>query len=337
MLSRVAERLYWIGRYMERAENTARMVNTVTEMILGAPKQAGSLWAVMVEILGLQEAYSERYGDAEERHVVRFLLADEQNSSSVLCSLQNARENARTTREVLPTEAWELINDSYWQAKEQAARGVTRSLRIDFLRDVIERCQLFNGLLGGTMSHDASYDFTRLGRKLERADMTTRVLDLGIAGLASPDVELPADGEKAAPLSNIRWMSVLLCVSAYQMYHQHVQSRVNGLEVVRYLLLNPDFPRAVCNCINEVESCLRKFPRSEAPLETLQGIRATLPGRDSKKLRDEGLRDYLDELQAGFGTLHTQIAESWFTLEQDAAVMSQQQTSTTASPRAKAL
>lgn len=326
MLSRVAERLYWIGRYMERAENTARMVNTVTEMILGAPKQAGSLWSVMVEILGLRESYRERYGEPEERQVVRFLLADEQNASSIVCTLQNARENARTTREVLPNEAWELINDSYWQAKEHAARGVTRSARNDFLRDVVERCQLFNGLLGGTMSHDAGYDFTRLGRKLERADMTTRVLDLGIAGLSTADAAEAQQADKAVALANIRWMSVLLCVSAYQMYHQHVQSRVNGPQVVRYLLLNEDFPRSTGNCLNEVESCLRKFPRHEASLKTIQSIRETLTEKRIERLFEQrALRDYLDRLQGGFGKLHTQITEAWFTLEPAAAGGGQRQ------------
>lgn len=315
MLSRTAERLYWIGRYMERAENNGRMVSAVTEMILGSPKEAKALWTVVVEVMGLKAAYVERYGAVDERHVVRMLLADELEQSSIFCSVMHARENARTTREILPTEAWELINDSYWHVKEHAARGVTRNHRSDFLRDVIERCQLFNGMLGGTMSHDATYDFTRLGRKLERADMTTRVLDLGAAGLEAPGTEQAVDTAKTTPLSNVRWMSVLLCMSALQMYHQHVQTRINARDVARFLMLDREFPRSVYNCLNEVESCLKKLPHSEPVLNRVQPLCVNIEAQDIAGLLGSGLRSYLDRLQVEFGEIHQRITATWFTFD----------------------
>jgi len=312
MLSRVAERMYWTGRYMERAENTARMVNAVTEMILGAPREATALWAVMVEVLGLHASYVERYGVAEERHVVRFMLPDEHNPSSILRSVQNARENARTTREVIPTEAWELINDTYWQVKEHAGKAVARNHRSGFLRDVVERCQLLNGLLSGTMSHDAAYHFARLGRNIERADMTTRVIDLGVAGQQATDVQQQAAGALATPLTNIRWMSVLLCMSAYEMYHQHVQSRVKAVEVVKYLVLDRDFPRSVIHCLNEVESCLLQFPRHEQPLATVQKVRDVVRRRDIARLMSHGMRRQIDTMQRWLARVHNEVSANWF-------------------------
>ena len=314
MLSRVAERMYWTGRYMERAENTARMVNAVTEMILGAPREATALWGVMVEVMGLRAGYAERYGQAEERHVVRFMLPDEHNPSSILRSVQNARENARTTREVIPTEAWELINDTYWQVREQAGKAVARNHRSEFLRDVVERCQLLNGLLSGTMSHDAAYHFARLGRNIERADMTTRVIDLGIAGQEASDTQQQqqSGGAMTTPLTNIRWMSVLLCMSAYEMYHQHVQTRVKSVEVVKYLVLDTDFPRSVMHCLNEVESCLLQFPRHEETLETVQKMRDVIRHRDLARLMKNGLRKHIDTLQRWLAQVHSDVSANWF-------------------------
>lgn len=307
MLSRVAERMYWTGRYMERAENTARMLSSVTEMMLGAPQQATSLWSIVLEILGIKQAYADRYGKAEERQVVRFLLADDQNPSSIVRSIHNARENARTTREILPNEAWELINDTYWQVKEQAAKAVARNNRHDFLRRVVERCQLLNGLLAGTMSHDSAYYFALLGRNIERADMTTRVLDLGVAGL-----EQHSPSDRPTPFANIRWMSVLFCLSAYQMYHQHVQTRVNAREVVHFLLHDTKFPRAVAHCLTAMEIGLAQLPRHEAPLQTTREIGRQLAAGDVAALLREGLRKYLDDLQLGFSHIHRAIEMSWF-------------------------
>jgi uncharacterized alpha-E superfamily protein len=306
MLSRVAERMYWIGRYMERAEDTARMVNTVTEMMLGVP-QAASLWPVTIDILGLNAAYRERYGHAEERQTVRFLLADELNPSSIVRSIQNARENARTTREILPNEAWELVNDSYWQVKEQAAKAVSRNHRHEFLNRVVQNCQLLNGMLAGTMSHDSAYYFALVGRNIERADMTTRVLDLGAADLAQYTANTGP-----TPFANLRWMSVLLCLSGYQMYHQHVQTRVNALEVLNFLLHDKRFPRAVSHCLGAIEIGLSFLPHHDPPLDNLRAVQRTLNGADVAALLKAGLRKFLDRLQVELNSIHRAIETNWF-------------------------
>lgn len=311
MLARVAERMYWMGRYMERAENTARMVGAVTEMMLDAPRQGPSLWKIMVDILGLEALYAGRYDIAEERPVVRFLLADESNPSSILSSISLARENAGTSREILPIEAWEQVNDIYWYAKEQAAKAVNRNNRHPFLSAIVGACQLLNGRVAGTMSHDIAYHFIRLGRHLERADMTTRILDLGAAGRAQI-ADMTGTPDRATPVASGLWMSVLLCMSAYQMYHQHVQMGVKGEEVVRFLLTDVNFPRAVVYCVREVELRLSLLPHSGPPLQAARSLREELGKVEVPKLMQRGLREYLDGLQIRLANVHSCIAASWF-------------------------
>ena len=305
MLSRVAERMYWIGRYLERAENTARMVSAQTRMLLDSPREVPAPWKVMLQIVGLEEAYDQRYGATEERPVVRYLLAETANASSILSSLANARENARTTREILPIEAWEQINDVYWYAREQAAKAVARTQREPFLNEIIRACQLLYGLLAGNMSHDAAYHFFRLGRHLERADMTTRVLDLGAVG---PD-DLASE---TATLTSSRWMRVLSCLSAYQMYHQHVQTRVNPLGVCQYLLKDSKFPHAVAHCMAALETDLAQLPRHPETLAAARALHQTVQSTDVASLLETGLSDYLDTLQVGFNAMHNAIAHAWF-------------------------
>jgi uncharacterized alpha-E superfamily protein len=287
MLSRVAEQMYWLGRYVERAENTARLVNVSTGMTLDLPREAPPLWQVLMRILGIEASPG-----GEERQVVRLLLADETNPSSVLASLARARENARTSREILPSEAWEWINNAYWRTRDEATRSIARNPRQEFLQRTIAECQLFAGVLAGTMSHNAAYRFVEIGRHLERADMTTRVLDLGAA----------TDG----------WMGVLFALSAYQMYHQHIGGVVQGPEVVRFLLLNPDFPRTVGHCLNSMAALLQCLPRHEDPLRAVRDLQAPLAGIDIDSVLRAGLDRILDEMQAGLSEIHYRIEACWF-------------------------
>ena len=317
MLSRVAERMYWTSRYVERAQNTARMLRAVSHISLDAPHAGPSWWRIMLEILGLEAAYLEHVGEVDERQVARYLLADETNPSSIIACISHARENARTTREILPTEAWEEINDLYWYARDQASKSVTRNSRHGFISEVIGSSQKWNGLLAGTMSHDAAYNFMRLGRNIERADMTTRILDLGAAG-EEHIAELAPSADRAIPIANSLWMGVLLCLSGYQMYHQHVQTRVSGPEVVRFLLTDEYFPRSVVYCLIEVQSWLARLPRNDLPRATNAEIVEMVKRARARRFARRGLpqyRRFIDNIQERLGRLHQQIAQSWFNVE----------------------
>ncbi len=183
MLSRVAERMYWAARYLERVENTARLVSVYDNLLFDLPRSVNIGWFNLVVINSGTELFHERYRVQDERNVVKFMLADDTNPSSMLSSLQMLRENIRTARDVLPAEAWELVNELQLYARKNIQQGINRSARHAFLNHVIEGCQGINGLFGSSMSRDAAWDFLRLGCNLERADMTTRLLDAGAAAL----------------------------------------------------------------------------------------------------------------------------------------------------------
>lgn len=309
MLSRVAENIYWVGRYVERAENTARLTNTTTNLLLDLPRGIALGWAPLVNIMGVSQEFYQNFEAPSERNVLRFLICDERNSSSITRSLAGARENARTLRDVLPREAWEQINDSYLYVQSQAAGGLGRRSRFDLMRNVILRCQTIVGLLGGTMSHDEAYQFSRLGRNLERADMTTRIVDVSSADL------LPKQADDLKPYANIRWMTVLKSLTAYQMYRQHVQVRVKGPDVLRFLLQDRFLPRAVVHCLGNAATCLQGLPNNDATLRTLGRVRRRVDDADVYTLATTGLHEFIDDLQLGLNDIHVAIAQTYFGLD----------------------
>jgi len=310
MLSRVAERIYWLGRYMERSENTARLVNVNSHLLMDLPRGIRVGWGSLISISGTADYF--RRGDtrdADERAVVRFMLADRENPSSLLNSLSWARENARITREIIPTEAWELINNLYLEVKDKLSKSVARRERNRSLHQVITSVQQFTGLLAGCMSHHNAYEFIRIGRNLERADMTTRIVDAGSADLLP---HLTGGEDVLEPYDNILWMSVLRSLSAYQMYRQHVQDRVNAEDVVSFLLQDDIFPRTVSHSLGELELCLHKMPNSDEPLRAVTGVRRRLLTADIPALLESGLQEYIDKLQLEVADIHRQIAGTWF-------------------------
>lgn len=308
MLSRVAERVYWMGRYIERAESTARLVNAYTNQILDLPKGVDPGWRQLVDITGSNELFESHYQNYDERNTVKFLLADTFNSSSIMSALVNARENVRTTRDLMPTEAWEHTNELYLYCKNNVQNGILRKNRFFFLKHIIFRCQQITGLLAGTMSHDHAYDFVRVGRNLERSDMITRIVDSAVF-LLMPRNEAPT------AYDNILWVNVLKSLSGFQMYRQHVRNRVNGKDVVKFLLQDVQFPRAVAHTLGEAESCLSDLPRNEAPLRGIARIQRRIREAQTEKMTLDELHAFIDEIQAELNNTHTQIWNTWFSLE----------------------
>lgn len=310
MLSRVAERIYWLGRYMERCENTARLVNVNSNLYLDLPNSVRVGWGSLIDISGTGSYFEADTQTADEKTVVHFLLSDKQNPASLINSLSFARENARITREIMPMEAWELINDLYLYIRDRAERATSRRDRNVILLHVISSIQQFTGLLAGCMSHNNAYDLIRIARNLERADMTTRIVDVGLVNLL-PHLSIGGT-EVLEPYDNILWMSVLRSLSAYQMYRQHVRDRVNAEDVVKFLLQNEDFPRAVAHCLKQLEQCVWAMPRSEQLVSLLLELQKKLDEANLQSLLEKGLHEFIDELQLEIGNLHFKIAETWF-------------------------
>ena len=309
MLARVAERIYWLSRYMERAESTARLVNVYTHLLLDLPKGTQVGWETLIDITGGAEIYPQLYDKKDERNVLLFLLANKNNPSSIFNSLQLARENGRTTREIFPTEAWEMINDLYLYVKSEATRGANRNARHGFVKRVIQSSQQLTGLLAGCMSHTQPYDFVLLGRNLERADMTSRIVDVGVAALTRD----PKAADIIMPYENTLWMSVLRSLNGYQMYRQHVHDRVNAADVVRFLLRDEFFPRTVLHCLNQLTAAATALPNHEECLRVIAGIRRRVQDADLARLMAEKqLYDFIDQLQLELAGVHESLAKTWF-------------------------
>ncbi|MBK1650245.1 alpha-E domain-containing protein [Rhabdochromatium marinum] len=305
MLSRVAENIYWLARYIERAENTARLVSVNANLLLDLPRGIAPGWQPLIDITGANTLFEEHYKEYGERQVVRFLLSDQRHCGSIMSALAAARENCRTIRDIVPREAWEQLNGLYLFASEELQQGMTKTGRHRYLRELIGSTQALTGLLDGTMLHDQGYEFLCLGRYLERADMTSRIADVRSATL------LP-EAEELRPFDTIQWVSVLKSLTAYQMYRRSAQIRVQRGPVLRFIFQSDSFPRAVRYCMEAVRAGLEHLPRNEAALRILGRLARSLDNAQLERLSPADLHAFVDELQAGIGDLHQEIAATWF-------------------------
>jgi len=308
MLSRVAERTYWFGRLLERAENTARLIDVNANLLLDLPRMAGRIWSSLIDITGSNTAYYVKYARAEERYVLRYILAEPSNSASLLNSVKQARENARVTREVIPAEVWEKINELNLYVTRTIDKGIKRDGRHKFLKDIILACNQIIGLLNGGMSHGDALNFIRIGGFLERADMVTRIIDVGCLNL------LKKNGENSVPpaFEDLLWMNVLRSLSAYQMYRQHVKDRVNGEDVVDFLLKDLKFPRSVGFCLGVINRSISSLNRNDIPLRSVTHTQRLIQTANINELMMSGLHAFIDEIQIDFAELHTQVEQAWF-------------------------
>lgn len=305
MLSRVADRLYWGARYLERAENTSRLVRVYDGLMLDLPPEAGIAWPVLLDIVGGRELFRTLHPKATDRATIRFLLADPDNPSSVLSSLEQARENFRTTRDLAPSEAWRCVNEMYLDSRKRLPRAVSQRGRNEALRDVIEGVQQLRGLMADTMSHGEAYQFIRIGRNIERADMTTRIIDSAATMLLSRH-------ENVQRFDNTLWMAVLKSLSGYQMYRQSVRRRIHGTDAVAFLLKDLHFPRSFARCLHQIESGIDDLPRNADATRAVARLRRIVGERAMGPEDVSVLHDFLDELQVELGAVHAQIAATWF-------------------------
>jgi uncharacterized alpha-E superfamily protein len=304
LLSRVAEQLYWAARYLERAEGTARVVAEHTNLLVDLPTSVPLTWEPLLAVPGLRKTFDERYDTADEPSIIRFLLSDRDNPSSVLAAVTAARENLRTAREVVPREAWQALNDQYLYVASHHVEGVDRRSRGRFLDKVIAENRRFVGILAGAMSRDPAYRMLQLGRNLERADMTSRVLDVrAVALLTTGDDTRPAHDD-------VQWAAVLRSLSGLQPYHSRVRAPIDGRLTVDFLLRDPDFPCSISHCLGEIEQVLADLPRAEAPLAAARAASRTLEDVAGSPL--DHLHDGLDDVQVALASVHDQVATTYF-------------------------
>jgi uncharacterized alpha-E superfamily protein len=248
MLSRVAENLYWIGRYIERAENVARLLDVGFDVELDAAGQGGGTVSVegTLAVLACRDAFVRAYAaDRPPREaILRFLTFDRQHNHSILAMIGRARENARGTQEALSAELWSQLNVLYLRLSSRSARRRFEASPPRFYEGVKRSCVLFAGLIDGTLPRSEAYHFLQLGRGLERANQVSRLLQVH-AGTLEPEPadDLPAGGRV------LRWTALLRSCAAHEAYLRAHRDRIDPVEVVRFLVLDPHFPRAIRSCV----------------------------------------------------------------------------------------
>lgn len=314
MLSRVAERLYWSARYLERVENTARLVSVYDDLLYDLPHNVVEIsWYNLIEINSGVEAFNNRYKVQDERNVVKFLLSDDDNPSSLLASIKLVRENIRTTRDVLPNEMWELINELDLFAKQNIKQGINRSARHAYLNTVIESCQKIIGLLAATMDRDAGWQFFIIGRYLERADMNTRIID------AATSLMMQSQSEQDMELGQVVWSKVLKSQSAYLSFRRTMRSSIRGAKAVTFLLNDPYFPRSQRYCLEQIKVAAAELPRSGIVIMSADRLLDNTRSVEHSGDLNHEFSDYLNDIQLSIITLHHQITENWFNFQKGEA------------------
>lgn len=304
LLSRVADSIYWGARYLERAEDTARVVRSYTDVIVDLPTTVSSSWTPLLAILGNGEHFTA--SPASERDIVRFLTVDDSNPGSIVSSISGCRRNLRSTREVMPREAWHAVNDLHLHVSAQSTSAVERRGRARFLGRVIEDSQRVDGVLTAAMTRDEAYEFWRLGQALERADMTTRVLGVRATGL----LESTSVGEGGRD-DAVQWMGVLRSLSALQMYQRSVRGPISGADVVDFLLHDTRFPRSVAHGLMRIREALGTLPGAATCRRALERAEAALSDVPFDITDGRQLDDATDRLQLALAEVHLAVTSTY--------------------------
>lgn len=322
MLRRVADSVFWTSRYIERAENVARFVDASQSISLGGSPE----WTPLIHASGDQDLFHELYGqEVTSGPILNFLLFDERNSNSILSCLIKARENARTIREVLSVPIWEAINRFYLRVRD-ASRAPNEILQhpAEFLESVRRSSYEVIGVMEATMSHDEAWHFSRIGRLLERADKTSRILDVKYFTL------LPHTSNVGSAVDVVQWSALLESTSALHMYRKRY-GRLAPLLVAEFLLLDPTFPRSVLFNVAQSEISLhgitgRPVGTNLDPVEELFAqLHAHLKAVSIEDVMRQGLHQFIDGFQLSLNEIGAAIFHGFFEIVPVKSLATQQQ------------
>lgn len=328
LLSRVADAVYWMARYIERAENVARYIGVNLNLQLDLPGDPSQQWQSLIDTSGDSEAFAKRHGVATQHNVVDFLTFDATNPNSIISCMRAARENARSVRETISSEMWEQVNEMYLHLSSQHLSPGAEWLP-EFFRQLRLSSHLFQGIADATMTHNEAWHFARLGRKLERADKTSRILDVKYFML------LPSLSDVGTPYDDIHWSAVLKSVSGLEMYRKKY-GRLEPRDIVNFLVMDRDFPRAIHYCISRADASLRAITGTATGTfyyssERLMGLlRSELDFTPVDQILRGGLHGYLDALQIKINEIDDAVTSDFVYWRPQP----QQQTQTAANGRA---
>lgn len=309
MLSRTADNLYWMARYIERAENVARVLDVTYHMSLlpSDSSNEADLWNAVLEIAGIRDIFDRTYKEINATNVILHLVMDSDNPSSIYSSLRSARENARAVRVAMTTETWENMNTLWLEFGQYIKQDLTQSGLGEFCEWVKSRSHLFRGVCFGTMLRDDAFSFVRLGTFMERADNTARLLDVKY------DFLMSQEEASAGAVDYYEWSAVLRSVSAFQAYQKVYSDAIDPLKVSELLVLRHDMPRSLHACYDEIMPIIEQVAGSrQTEAKRLAGeLHARLHYGKMLDIFKFGLRDFLDEFITANHTLGKEIQRSF--------------------------
>ena len=315
MLSRVAESILWMNRYIERMENNARFLDVNFNLALDLPPELKQQWEPLIKTSAAEEQFQELYAEYNQENVIAYICFDERNDSSILSCITRARENARTMRSILTKEIWEHINAVYHMVLNYKRDDA--NLRQDpraFVDEIKQGSQLYYGINDHTVSQNEAWHFGRLGTYLERADNISRILDVKY------HILLPSVNAVGTTLDWIQWVALLKSASAFNMYSRKY-GQVKPYNVAEFLILDPDFPRSIYYCLNKANQSLHyisenfKTGFSNEPEKLIGKILSEMSFSGMDDIFQKGLHEFLDLSQQKIIEISGAIHETYFSLK----------------------
>jgi len=313
MLSRVANSIYWMNRYMERVENYARFVGVNFNLALDLPGGIDEQWEPLLIATADNNAFYEKYSMPDRENVIHFMTFDKSNPNSIFSCLSEARENARTIRETITADMWETINTFYLWINDASPEHLNDLEHMqEFFTRIRQSCQLFQGIVDSTFMRNEAWHFGQMGRYIERADKSSRFLDVNYFSLMRENLH----GNSTLDL--MHWNAVLKSVSAYNMYWQTFR-KINPQNIVSFLILNKTFPRSIAYCVRQTEKSLYAIAGSAPQMgyanlaeKLVSKLRAEMEYTEIEDIFKTGLHQYLDEFQLINNKLDLAIYDLYF-------------------------
>ena len=309
MLSRVAGKLFWTGRYLERSEDSAKLLISTSNLILDLPEKSEVEWAILLSIFDYDEMYDAFGKERSEYNIIKFLISDTLNLNSIQRNISMVRENIRTTRDALPYETWEYVNELYHFTNEHAHNSHNRKNRYLFLDQIISRCEQINGMLGMNLSRDHAHRFLSLGRLIERADMATRIIDI----TTRFEKNIKNQGSTSL-LEQHLWTCLLKAISCFSSYRQYVGPEIKNHQAINFIFKERTNPRSILFCLKSIRSELQELKNNSNALKIIDNCMDSLLRFKTEEADVVKLQEFIDDFQIKLNDLYGTIYQSWFKL-----------------------
>ena len=309
MLARVAEHLYWLSRYVERAEATARLAIAASDTILDLPDGVPYDWESLMQVFGSGDSNP----GISEPEVMEQLVLGLEHSGSIRASIAAARENARVTRDLIPKDAWVALNELHGLIERQSFASFDRSSRIRLLKQVISNCRLWHGCLMASQARDLGWLFLRLGDRLEHADMVSRLVDPRVTQM------VPGASTRWTSYEAIGWQYLLSALGGVELYRHSARNRIRGSDVLDFVLRDTKFPQSMASALDRTGQLLGDLPHQRVSPDLIKGIVGGLEALDLERLTPDLLTQNMDWIQQGLVSLHEHISSEYFFFQSNAS------------------